>query len=158
MSRGIPNSPRRELHSEDLPMRTLDAIEDLDKREPEVIVAVDPVSAGGYIEDLAFMEEPVIVILHRGREKHAPEYEMFGVNGQVKWVKVETPTRLERKFLEVMARSQPMDVRTDSGEDAGDAITFNRTHRSLSANFSFSVIEDKNPKGAAWLAKVRREN
>jgi len=147
---------RRETSSDDLPIRDVPTL-DTDDRGSDVIVADGERFNKSYLDELSFMEEYVEVYLNRGREKHAPLFEQVGVNGQIIWIQVETPTRIKRKYLEVLARSMPMDVRTQSGEDAGDAITFNRVERSLSSNFSFSVT-DPNPKGAAWLAKVRRES
>ena len=147
---------RRETHSDDLPVRDVPDL-DTDDRGADVIVASADMLNKDYMDELAFMEEYVEVYLNRGREKHSPRFEQVGVNGRIIWIEVETPTRIKRKYLEVLARSMPMDVRTQSGEDAGDALTFNKIERSLSANFSFSVT-DPNPRGAAWLAKIRRES
>lgn len=148
---------RRELHSDDLPIRDVPSI-DLDDRDPEVIVASADSLSSSYAAELAFMEEYVEIYLNRGREKHSALFEQVGVNGQMIWVIVEKPVRIKRKFVEVLARSMPMDITTKSGEVDGDAITYNKADRSLSANFSFSVLRDDNPRGAEWLAKVRREN
>lgn len=147
----------REILSDDLPVREVATLDDLEDRIGEVIVAGKELVNKEYLAELAFMEEYVLVYLNRGREKFAPRFEMVGVNGQVLWIEVEQWTRIKRKFLEVIARSMPMDIRTNSGETDGDELTFNKTVRSLSANFSFSV-QDENPKGAAWLAKIRRES
>lgn len=149
---------RREVLNTDTPPRVLDALEDLADREPDIIVADKSMASGDYLAELAFMEEPVTIVMHRGREKNAPTHEMVSVNGRNIWVQVETPTRLARKYVEVMARAQPMTVSTASGESPGDELAFNRTSRSLSAAFAFSVIEDKNPRGGAWLSKVMRES
>ena len=148
---------QRELSSDDLPIRDVPTL-DTDDRSGDVIVASADMLNKDYADELAFMEEYVEVYLNRGREKHAPKFEQVGVNGQIIWIEVETPTRIKRKFLEVLARSMPMDIRTQSGEAPGDELTFNKVERSLSANFSFQVIRDPNPRGPAWLAKVRRES
>ena len=147
---------RREVNSDDLPIRDVPSL-DTEDRGADIILTDAERFTKTYLDELAFMEEYVEVYLNRGREKHAPLFEQVGVNGQIIWIQVETPTRIKRKYLEVLARSMPMDVNTKSGEDASDALTFNKVDRSLSANFSFSVV-DPNPRGAAWLAKVRRES
>lgn len=147
---------RREVISDDLPVRDVPSL-DTEDRGADIILTDAERFTKSYLDELAFMEEYVEVYLNRGREKHAPLFEQVGVNGTIIWIQVETPTRIKRKYLEVLARSMPMDVRTNSGEDASDALTFNKVDRSLSANFSFSVV-DPNPRGAAWLAKVRRES
>lgn len=147
----------RELLSDDLPVRDVPAF-DTDDRSDDVIIASPELANKNYLSELAFMEEYVEIYLNRGREKHAPLFEQVGVNGKMLLLVVERPLRIQRKYLEVLARSMPMDIRTLSGETPEDALTFNKVERSLSANFSYSVLRDDNPKGAAWLAKVRRES
>ena len=144
-----------ETHNTEMPKRALGALDDSDERQ-EIVIA-DASAIGGYAEELAFMEEPLTILLHRGREKNAPTHEHVGVNGQTIWFPVDQPVRIARKFVEVLARAQPMNVGTDSGETAGDEITFNRVNRSLSSLVSFSVLEDKNPRGREWLTRVMRE-
>ena len=73
-------------------------------------------------------------------------------------VPVDTDFPIKRKYVEVMARSMPVDITTQSGESPGDELVFNKVQRHQTANFSFSILHDPSPKGAAWLAKVRREN
>ncbi len=145
-----------EVHNTELPKRTLDAVEDPADRE-EILIADASSLAGDYAAELAFNEEPVTILLHRGREKNAPTHEMVGVNGQIMWVPVDTPTRIPRKFVEQLARAQPINVNTRSGESDGDDLVFNRVERSLSSLVSFSVLEDKNPRGREWLTRVMRE-
>jgi hypothetical protein len=149
-----------EYHSDDTAPRALPPVEDASDLDDQVIVAdaSDGLKSTDYLDELAFMNEEIEIILNRGREKHAPEFEQFGVNGRIIWIKAGVPTRIKRCYLEVMARSQPVDIRTHSGEDQSDALTFNRVERTQSAGFSFSVLKDPNPKGAAWLAKVIRES
>lgn len=158
MARTAPvTTPPREFSNEDMAMRALPPIED--EREPEVIVASEQeLAAKDYLDELAFMEEPVTIRLHRGSEKHAPRFEQFGVNGRVIWIETDKPTTIPRKYVEVMARSQPMDITTRSGEAQGDELTFNVVDRNNRRNFSFSVLNDPSPKGQAWLTKVMRES
>jgi len=147
---------QQEVTNTELPKRTLDPVADLDDRE-DILIADASSLASDYAAALAFNEEPVTILLHRGREKNAPTHEHVSVNGQTIWIPVDQPTRIARKFVEVLARAQPMNVSTDSGEAAGDQITFNNVNRSLSSLCSFSVLEDKNPRGREWLTRVMRE-
>lgn len=147
---------QQEVNNTELPKRTLDPVADLDDRE-DILIADASSLASDYAAALAFNEEPVTILLHRGREKNAPTHEHVSVNGQTIWIPVDQPTRIARKFVEVLARAQPMNVSTDSGEAAGDQITFNNVNRSLSSLCSFSVLEDKNPRGREWLTRVMRE-
>lgn len=156
----MPRHAPREYHSGDTSPRALPPVEDASDLENQVLVAdnTEGLTEKDYLAELAFMNEEVEIILNRGREKHAPEFEQFGVNGRIIWVKAGVPTRIKRCYLEVMARSQPIDIRTHSGESPGDELTFNKVERTQSAGFSFSVLKDPNPKGPAWLAKVIRES
>lgn len=146
-----------EVTNTELPKRTLDALEDVTDDRSEILIADAGSLAGDYAASLAFNEEPVTILLHRGREKNAPTHEMVGVNGQIMWIPVDTPTRIPRKFVENLARAQPLNVNTRSGESDGDDLTFNHVQRSLSSLVSFSVLEDKNPRGREWLTRVMRE-
>ena len=148
---------QRETSTTDMPKRTLDALEDVTADREEILIAEAGSLAGDYAAELAFNEEPVTILLHRGRERNAPTHEMVGVNGRIMWIPVDTPTRIPRKFVESLARAQPMNVNTDSGESPGDDLTFNHVKRSLSSLASFSVLEDKNPRGREWLTRVMRE-
>ena len=147
----------RELQSDDLPIRDIPEL-DTDDRGSDVILASADMLNKDYADELAFMEEELTVYLNRGREKHSPQFEQFGVNGRIIWVQVEQPTKVKRKYVEVMARSMPVDITTQSGKSPGDELVFNKVQRHQTANFSFSILHDPSPKGPAWLAKVRREN
>ena len=153
----VRQNTAREILSDDLPIREMAEL-DTDDRGSDVIVATADMLNKDYADELAFMEEVLTIYLNRGREKHSPLFEQFGVNGRIIWIEVEKPTLVKRKYVEVMARSMPVDITTMSGESPGDELTFNRVQRHQSANFSFSILNDPSPKGAAWLAKVRREN
>ncbi len=152
--------PQREAHNAEMPVREMAPIDDADNRASDIILSSEDQAAKGYLDALRFNEEELTIFLHRGREKFAPQILDFYVNGQIAWVPVEREVKIKRKFVEVMARAQPMDVRTESHmvENSQDANTVNRIHRSLSANYSFSVRHDPNPRGADWLAKVMRES
>lgn len=168
-SRRGPGRPRRELHSEDFAVRQPPEIDasDLDfdpaKRTPEVLVmdaqTAKEIAQGDYLDELAFMEEFITIVLYRGQEEYAPDKYPFSVNGKTVWVDVEVPVRLRRKFVEVMARSQPYKVRTvviKPGENQVSAGIQNLWKREQSAAYPFSVIEDKNPRGALWLESCKR--
>ncbi len=146
-----------ELNNTELPKRTLEALTDDPSADRSEILIADASAAGDYAAELAFMEEKVTILLHRGREKNAPTAEMAGVNGVIKWLPVDTPIKIERKFVENLARAQPINVNTRSGESSGDDLTFNHVDRSLSSLVSFSVLDDPNPRGREWLTRVMRE-
>jgi hypothetical protein len=147
---------RREIHSAELPLRQIADIEH--EFKPEIIIA-ENLAEKSQLDELKFNEEMVTIYLHRGREKFAPQIIDVYCNGEPHWIPVEREYKLKRKFVEILARSQPIDVRTESHmmENSQEASTVNRIHRSVSANYSFSVRHDPNPKGNDWLMKIMRE-
>lgn len=145
-----------EVTNTELPKRALDPIVDVSDRD-EILIADGSAIEGDYAAQLAFNEEILTILLHRGREKNAPTHEMVGVNGQIIWIPVDTPTKVPRKFVESLARAQPVNINTRSGESSGDDLAFNHIERSLYSLASFSVLEDKNPRGREWLTRVMRE-
>lgn len=151
---------RAETHSAEQALRDLPDLDGSEDRSGDIILSTEELAAKDYLDELKFNEDMLTIFLHRGREKFSPQLVDFYVNGVCKWIPVEQELRVPRKFVEVMARSQPMDIRTESHmlENSQEANTVNRIHRSLSANYSFSVRHDPSPKGAAWLAKIMRES
>lgn len=157
----VKRSYTRQTHSDELPTRPVEAIEtgSIADLAADIITSTEDLAAKDYLAELAFMEDKLTIRMHRGREKFSPQFVDFTVEGKTAWVQVETDTLLARKYVEVMARSQPMDIRTTSHkiEDSPDAQTVNKINRSTYSQFSFSVLHDPSAKGGAWLAKVMRE-
>lgn len=152
---------RREVHTSDLPAGQRASFEldgeVLTRPDEEIITEADPaITSNDYAAELAFMEEPVTIMLDRGREKYAPTVLDFYVNGRAEWVPVGREWTLKRKYVEVIARATPYDVQTEIQDEQGEKPR-NMVHRYTSTKFPFSVIKDS-PKGFAWLAKIRRES
>jgi hypothetical protein len=121
-----------------------------------------------YYSDLAFNEEPMTIRVEKSADKFAPKtvdcwvngkgVEVF-LNGQWKslgWLPVGVPVVTRRKYVEVLARAKPDTIQTEV-EDAMVAQPRNEIARNTSTKYPFSVIEDKNPRGAAWLSKILME-
>jgi len=158
MTRVAPvNAPKREVHSADMATRALPPIVEGEERPDDSIETLDELPTQQLLDEMAFMNEKLRIIINPSADKNAPKFYQVGVNGRQKWVMVGVPTILERCYVEVLARSQPVKIETKSGEADGDQMTYNIIERQQYAGVSFSVIEDRNPKGAAWLAKVIRE-
>lgn len=159
MPRGVPNS--REIHTADMPIRKFEA---LDLTETTIvgnlmdnIEPIDPdLMPKTQADRVAFFEEPLEIRIEPGRERNPQKIVPLGVNGETKWVPIGIPVRLRRKFVEVLARSQPYTVRTDVGS-AMEQNPHNRLERETYRAHPFSVLHDPNPNGAAWLSKVMAE-
>lgn len=147
------NRPRRETDSADQKLRPLDAIGTRDDIEP-VIVSENLLKNTEQLERLAFNEDVLTIRIGRSREKNAAAFEHAGVQGEQVWLPVEMPVRVKRKFVEVLAQSQPMDVQTECGKDPSDALTYNRVKRTVSSRVAISILHDPSPKGQEWYARV----
>ena len=152
---------RKEIHTPDMQVRQPPVIVlpdegSLDRVADQIVPVVD-MPPMDYVAELAFMEERITIKLHRGQEKNAPPFYDFYVNGRVEWVPVEEPYTLARKYVEVIARTQPYNVETKTG-NANDERPANEIVRHQSAKHPFSVIRDPSPRGADWLMKVMAES
>jgi hypothetical protein len=121
-----------------------------------------------YLEELAFNEEPITIHIHHSSERNAPPCtDLVANNGRwaemlvgtteasSKWVAVGYLPRgrnivTKRKYAMELARSKQDNVTTQIMERNGEDPQ-NLVKRVTSAKFPFSVIEDKNPRGAEWL-------
>lgn len=161
-------SARKEVSSTDFPIGQKDAIDmamdrPLDHAAASIIVADPDTLNKEYAEALAFAEEPVEIYIHPTGQKNAPIVidcwvngkgaEVF-VNGQ--WhqfgcLPIAKNVITRRKYVEVLARSKIDTINTEH-ENPGEAeMPKNVIRRATSANCSFQVVGDRNPKGGEWL-------
>ena len=151
---------RTEVHTGEMKTREVPTIVLSDEgpieREPETIVLVDKPMETDYMKELAFNEEILTIRLERTNDKYQPARLDFYVQGRAEWVPVGRPWKVARKYVEVIARSQPYDVRTTvtKHEDHEE----NRVERHTIAKHPFSVIHDPNPRGMDWLQRIMLES
>jgi hypothetical protein len=163
---------RRELHSEDIPLTQK---QDIDLDSPivhgEALASVGDVAKNqAYIDELAFMEEPVTIIIEENSRSDFPETHVpAAVNGrnaeilqggqwlQVGWLPIGRQITTKRKYVEVLLRSKSDSVRTQH-DDATVERPRNTVSRRASANYPVTILEDRNPRGPQWLTKVRMEH
>jgi hypothetical protein len=162
---------RQELHSEKLPP--------IEQKPPIVdpstydgdIVLTERTHQQDYLDELAFMEEPVTIRLEPSSDKNAAGAFPVWVNGKAaeilsadgkRWLEigylpVGQVLTTKRKYLEIIIRAKIDTVQTKilemESERPNNAIT-----RFTSPITSFSIIEDANPRGPAWVAELRRRN
>lgn len=110
------------------------------------------------VSTLAFMEEPVMVEIQEVSEDQAdPGFPIF-VNGQVELFRRGERKVVKRKFVEGLARAKKTGYRNQL---VVDPITREQTYEYPSKTglrYPFSVVEDKNPRGADWLKAVLRQS
>ena len=103
----------------------------------------------------AFMNEPVTIIVNPSQDPDDPKLVQVGVNGVNQFMPRGEPITVKRKYVEVLARAKRTDFQQTLDERLGEAMNFMRAMHSL--RYPFSVIEDRNPKGGAWLMAVLAE-
>lgn len=162
-------SNKREIHSEDISIEQKAAIIGLD--HPEEIIEADPtVLKKEYMDEIAFNEEPVTIRLEPSAEKNAAKMVPIWNNGRgcemvinnrwvsVTYIPVGQVVTIKRKYLATLVASKLDTITTDHSKVDNEGHPINTVNRFTSAFQSFSVLEDKNPRGAAWLTELRRRN
>ena len=160
---------RRELHSSDIKIEQKPDISDApDEREEDVVVA-QQLPKKAYLDELAFNEEPVTIRLEPNTDKNAATAFPVWVNGkggeifqnghwlEIGYFPVGRPFITKRKYLAVIVGAKVDTLHTEVREPDSETPN-NVIQRFTSAVHSFSVIEDANPRGAAWLQELRRRN
>lgn len=160
---------RAEIHTDDIKIEQKSEIIDGADRAPEIVRAEQVDADKEQLAKLAFNEEPVTIRIEPSTEKNAATHIYCAVNGigcevlingqwiQMLYVPVGQMLTIKRKYIEVLARAKSDQI-TTRHDDVGAEFIDNRVVRVTSAVCAFSVIEDKNPKGAAWLTELRRRN
>ena len=160
---------RKETISADFP---IDQKADIDmpesgqiQREQTIVHASADELVSGTVKELAFLEEPVTILIYPSREKNPPLVvdcwvngkgaEVF-VNGQ--WhefncLPINIPVTTKRKYVETLSMSKTDAISTETGSTM-DEHPHNRIRRMTSANTAFSVVEDRNPLGVEWLRRI----
>lgn len=107
--------------------------------------------------ELAFMEEPVTIHVHESTNPNDELYVFCGVNGEYPipgnpWLKRGTDYTIKRKFVLNLLTAKTVSFTQPYKDQAGDQANTMRRHAAV--KYPFSVIQDPNPKGSAWLKQV----
>lgn len=119
-------------------------------------VEVEPVSADSDLRKLAaqeaFMNEQVRIRLQESAVEGSLEIETPNVNGVNQPILRGVPVWVKRKYVEALARSTVTNYRQETRDPrAPDDI---RMVPKTAPSYPFEVLEDKNPKGRAWLDAI----
>lgn len=162
MPRGVPNVVRR---------KTIDASEQdlgsigtatMASTGPAVMEQeIEPVSAArlaekSQLDNLAFNEEKVTVVVSETTDKFAPRWVEIEVNGvkQLFWRGRETTCK--RKFVEGLARAKPINYKNIEYVDVegNKGVKWPAT---VGLAYPFQMVRDDNPKGPSWLKRLLAE-
>lgn len=162
--------PRQELHSDTMPIEQMPPIEDISKYDGDVVLTEKTKGPSPeYLAELAFNEEPVTIRIEPSSDKNAATAFPVWVNGkgaevfqnnrwdEIGYLPVGRVLIVKRKVLEVIIRAKVDTVHTKVQEMDSERPN-NVIQRFTSPVHSFSIIEDRNPRGAAWVTELRRRN
>lgn len=100
-----------------------------------------------------FMSERIVIRIDQSEDPLAPPTVLVGNNGDQCWLPRNVPIRVPRSFAEILANSRTVSFRNRETNDA-DAIEGTQTRSYGGRTAAFQVLQDPNPKGAKWLAKL----
>lgn len=187
----VMDAPRRETHSTDFTMGQHSTITDKTERNDVGREKFDALAYGKkafgsrfstsgdiillksegenievtpeYLEELAFYEDPITIIINASTHKNAASiFENWcnGIGAEMlingKWVQVrDLPVgkeiTIKRKIVEHIIRARVVDVKTVHENSSVD-YPRNEIQRSASHVHSFSLIHDPSPRSREWLS------
>ena len=147
-------TPRIETPNEYLGQENMLAIDELGNGKKEVEI-IDKVMPPSILEMEAFMAEPVTVMIHDSNDANDVDLVSVQVNGIIQYFQRGTPQTVKRYFVERLARAKRTTFSQDLDERLGEAMNHLKPRHAL--KYPFSVIEDKNPRGSAWLRQILAE-
>lgn len=123
--------------------------------------AIQPVDGPGGMDlaqRLAFMEEPVKIIVHESTDQNDPDPNpLLQVNGRNQYIIRGQEQVIKRKFVEVLARAKKTSYTQSQRHDPVTGNVYQSMNPRTALRYPFSVLEDKNPNGSAWLRKILAE-
>lgn len=105
--------------------------------------------------ELAFLEEPVEVLVHESTDENASMLVDVYHNGVPQRFWRGRPQTVKRKFLYVLATCKETSVKTKVNPTGGaDGGPVNQITKHVALRYPFSVVADSNPRGPSWLRDV----
>lgn len=104
------------------------------------------------LDAMAFMEEPVKIMVHESTDENAQPVVDVYCNGVPQRFVRGMEQVVKRKFVQILINARTTSVRTRTGVEGGNVV--NQLTRHTAVRYPFSVIEDRNPRGGAWLREA----
>lgn len=104
------------------------------------------------LDSMAFMEEPVKIMVHESTDENAQPVVDVYCNGTPQRFVRGMEQVVKRKFVQILINARTTTVRTRTGVEGGNVV--NQLTRHTAVRYPFSVIEDRNPRGGAWLREA----
>lgn len=103
----------------------------------------------------SFMNELVTVLVHSTTDENQAPHVIVNCNGTNQPIIRGVPTQIRRKYLEILARMKETKYTQVTPNPAAPDVSHMQARHGLA--YPFEVVEDKNPKGRAWLNNVLAE-
>lgn len=146
MPRGKLDAPNEYLGNEDA-----FHVDDIGKGKIG-IETIDQVVNDDFLATEQFMQEPVTVMVHDSNDPNDIDLVQVMVNGVSQFFMRGQPITVKRMFIERLARAKRTSYSQNLDERLGESMNQMMPRHAL--KYPFSVIEDKNPKGGAWLRGI----
>ncbi len=160
---------RKEAHSSDF---ALEQIRDIVMPSQGEIIH-DPALAAidaAYLDDIAFNEEPVTIIIDVPPGDFAPQTQDVWCNGELpelfingRWFKkaaipLGVEVTVKRKVAEILMRAKPYTVRTSHDQQTeANPNPENYVKRTANRAVNMSIIGDTSAKAREWQHRIMRE-
>lgn len=160
----MPRWPEKKLDSTEeqigqqphVDVPTTAKVEDVKRDDQRLESEIVTVSAAGLdnsaAAQLAFLEEPVEVMVHESTDTNAEPIVHVAVNGINQFFPRGEVVTCKRKFLGVLASAKTTAISVKNINTDTDVVSRINKHTAL--RYPFSVVRDSNPKGAAWLKSI----
>ena len=133
---------------------TVQGIEIIDD-EPVIETVAESRDFSKLAADEAFMNELVTVMVHSTTDENQPNHVVVNCNGMNQPLIRGVPTTVKRKYVEILARMKETKyTQVTRNASAPDQIDMVARH---GLSYPFDLVEDKNPRGRAWLQNVSAE-
>lgn len=123
---------------------------------PQDSEIIDKVVSMDDADLLKFMHEPVTIILSDSNDPNDVDLVQVTVNGNSQFIQRGNPQTVKRYFVERLARAKRTSYSQNLDERLGEQ-SYNTMIPRHALRYPFTVIEDKNPKGSAWLRQILAE-
>lgn len=123
--------------------------------EPPAIEIIDRVASNDALEMERFMQEMVTVMVADSNDDNDVELIQVSVNGNRQFFQRGKAQEVKRYFVERLARAKRTTYSQNLDDRLGEAMNNMIPRHAL--RYPFTVIEDKNPKGGAWLRGILAE-
>jgi len=122
---------------------------------PEIETVSESKDFSALVASEAFMNELVTVMVHSTTDENQPPQVIVNCNGMNQPIMRGYPTTIKRKYVEILARMKETKyTQRTLNPAAPDQIDMVARH---GLSYPFDLVEDKNPRGRAWLNNVLAE-